>query len=70
MTFPEIEQEWPIDGDELRLSKSDAAEWPKEKMTAFLAYLERWADHKGRQGYRVVPDPLAGPGTMRWRAEK
>lgn len=59
-----------LDDLEVTLSKRDGADWPKPKMTAFLAFLERWADHHGRRGYRVISDPDPGPGTMRWRAEK
>jgi hypothetical protein len=55
----------------LTLSKAEGAQWPKEKMAEFLAFLERWARYQGEAlGRVVVPDPNPGPGTMRWRAEE
>ena len=53
---------------EVTLSKSEAAHLSKPQMASFLTELSAWAERRATQGYRIVADPLEGPGTMRWRA--
>ena len=55
---------------EVRLSKSDGARWPRAKMAAFLAVLDRWARRMADDGFEVLPAPEEGPGTMVWKAVK
>jgi hypothetical protein len=53
----------------LSLSKAQGSSYAADhRMPRFLRVLERWVEHVSRRGYRVIPDPDPGPGTMRWRA--
>lgn len=53
---------------EIRLSKSKASSYDRDRMARFLRILERWAIWQNRRGRTVVSNPDAGPGTMRWTA--
>lgn len=55
---------------EIRLSKSQAAHWPKDRMQRFLRILEAWVLWQNFRGYAVESNPDEGPGTMRWTARR
>lgn len=66
--FDEIE--FHVGATEVRLTKSDGANWPTVKMAAFLRCLSRWSQRMALDGYEIRAEALAGPGTMVWTAVK